>query len=526
MTAGFWRLVIERRPALGAALVEHLWLTYVAVGIAIVIGLPLGLWVTRSARVRAPVLGLVGIVQTVPSLALLGLLLPLLGIGLKPAIVALALYALLPIVRNTYAGLDGVPGELIEAADGVGFTARQRFWQVELPLAMPVIVTGIRTATVISVGVATLAAFIGAGGLGEFIFRGLQRNHNELILLGAGPAALLALYLDAVIGRVEASLRRDPVSGRRPSPVRAAAWGLVPTTAVLLASAQLARRPEPAPAGGGAGTFVLGSKNFTEQLILGELLAQLVESETDLRVVRRFGLEGTTILHGALVRGEIDAYPEYTGTGLMDVLKLPAESDPQRVRETVAAAYRERFECLWLAPFGFNNTYTISVRGADADAHAWSRISDLADAAASLRAGFTGEFIEREDGYRGFQRVYGFGFGEVRMLDPGLMYQAAAAGEVDVICAFGTDGRIAAFDLRVLADDRGLFPPYHAAPVVRAEALTAHPELRATLERLAGRIDDATMARLNSAVDEFKRPAAEVAAEFLAELGPAMKGHD
>jgi osmoprotectant transport system permease protein len=194
--------ITQRAPELWQKTLEHLMLTGVSTGLAVLIGLPLGVWIMRNALVRRPVLGVVGIVQTVPSLAMLAFLLPFLGIGVKPAIVALTLYALLPIVRNTFTGLSEVPAEVIEAAQGMGFTARQRLWMVELPLAMPVIVAGIRTAAVIGVGIATLAAFIGAGGLGDFINRGLAMNNTRLILLGAIPAAALALLIDFVIGLI------------------------------------------------------------------------------------------------------------------------------------------------------------------------------------------------------------------------------------------------------------------------------------------------------------------------------------
>lgn len=198
----------ERAPELWVKLLEHLMLTVVSVGIAVLIGLPLGFWISRNTIVRGPILGLLGIIQTVPSLALLAFMLPFFGIGVRPAIVALSLYALLPIVRNTFTGLDGVSPETIEAADGLGFTGRQRLWMVEIPLSIPVIVAGIRTATVICVGIATLAAFIGAGGLGDFIVRGLAGVNTRLILLGAIPAGALALLLDALIGLVEKRLRR------------------------------------------------------------------------------------------------------------------------------------------------------------------------------------------------------------------------------------------------------------------------------------------------------------------------------
>ncbi len=514
MSGGWLALVHELRHELAQRTIEHLHLTAVAVAIAVAGGLPLGLWVTRRVRVRGPVLGLVGMVQTIPSLALLGLLLPWLGIGERPAIVALALYALLPIVRNTFTGLDGVPDSLIEAADGVGFTARQRLLMVELPLALPVLVAGIRTATVIGVGVATLAAFIGGGGLGEFIFRGIQSSNNDLMMVGAVPAAVLALVLDFTIGRVELALRRGP--GGRPSLVRAAAWAVAPLVVILVPASLLAGRTEP-PAS--VRTIAIGGKAFAEQRIVGEMMAQLIEDRTGLTVERKFDLGSTQIVHAALAQGEIDLYAEYTGTALMEILKHELMTDPAEVFALVARDYRRRFECEWLPAFGFNNTYTITVRDDEAARRGWRTIGDLAGSAPELTAGFTGEFIERPDGYGAFPRVYGFRFGDVRMMDPGLMYQAVAKGKVDVICGFGTDGRIPALHLRPLTDDRHLFPPYYAAPVVRLDTLRAAPGIREALAPLAGRIDDATMQRLNYAVDEEHRRARDVARDYLMDEG-------
>jgi osmoprotectant transport system permease protein len=202
--------VIQRAPQLWQKTLEHLVLTGAATGIAVVIGLPLGVLILRRPAVRGLILGTTGVVQTVPSLALLAFLLTFLGIGVTPAVVALTLYALLPIVRNTFTGLDGISPDIIEAAMGMGFTRRQRLWMVEVPLALPVIIAGIRTAAVIIVGIATLSAYIGAGGLGDFIVRGLALNNSRLILLGAVPAALLALLIDYVIGLLERTLKRGP----------------------------------------------------------------------------------------------------------------------------------------------------------------------------------------------------------------------------------------------------------------------------------------------------------------------------
>ncbi len=265
--------------------------------------------------------------------------------------------------------------------------------------------------------------------------------------------------------------------------------------------------------------MVVGSKNFTEQLILGHMLADVIEAHTDLEVDRRFCLGGTMICHGALVGGEIDLYPEYTGTGLTTVLHRQPLADADTVLDTVRRQYERQFDARWLAPFGINNTYAIAVRRADAEEHGWTTVSDLEPAASRLTAGFTAEFAARPDGYLGFRRTYGFRFGRVVDLDAGLMYDALQDGAVDVIAAFATDGRIAAYDLVLLDDDRRYFPPYAAAPVVREETLRRYPELAPALSRLAGVLDNATMRQLNLEVDEHGLSPEEVARGFLEARG-------
>ncbi|MEQ8769757.1 MAG: glycine betaine ABC transporter substrate-binding protein [Phycisphaerales bacterium] len=262
-------------------------------------------------------------------------------------------------------------------------------------------------------------------------------------------------------------------------------------------------------------TVRVGSKNFTEQEILAELAAQLIERTTDLRVERRLGLGGTDICHAALISGELDLYVEYTGTALLTVLKEPVIANPARAYQATAGAYRDAYDLEWLAPIGFNNTYAITVRADQADERGWATVSDLRADAGDLRAGFTSEFMERPDGYPGLRGVYDLAFAATSDLDPGLMYQALADGQVDVICAFATDPRIDEYDLRVLEDDRGFFPPYDAAPVVRADTLAAHPEIRDALALLAGAIDDDTMRALNHAVDVQRRDPAAVAREWI-----------
>ncbi len=523
----FIKYVADRLPELWLRTGEHLMLTGCSTTVAMLIGVPLGILVFRTAWLRSPALGAVGTLQTIPSLAMLVFLLALLQkIGVLPAIIALTLYALLPIVRNTLTGLEGVSSEVMEAARGMGMTEYQQMRMVRIPLAAPVIVAGIRTAAVVGVGIATLSAFIGAGGLGQFINRGLALSNTKLILLGAIPAALLALIVDFSIGAFGWGLRPERKRDRKGS-VKALTRPLslmMPFLLIIVGLVSYSTRPTVgnrdavAPTIEG-GTVRIGTKNFTEQLILGEIMAQLIEARTDLTVQRRFNLGGTMICHGALVNGEIDLYAEYTGTGLTAILDHPVISDPEKALQYVTEAYRERFDAQWLRPFGFNNTYAITVRKADAERYGWTRISDLEAAASKLRAGFTSEFAERPDGYPGLRKIYGLRFGDVRDMDPALMYQAIAQGEVDLICAFATDGRVEAYDLKPLEDDRHFFPPYYAVPVIREERLQAHPNLGDILSLLGGVLDDSMMQRLNFEADGKKRRPAEVAKSFLKAKG-------
>ncbi len=290
---------------------------------------------------------------------------------------------------------------------------------------------------------------------------------------------------------------------------------LILVGALCVAGCKRGGQGQNGPNGAASETITIGSKNFTEQMIIGEMMAQLIEAKTDLNVKRVFNLGGTMVCHNALKKGEIDVYAEYTGTALTAILKEDVIADPQAAYDKVAPAYNEQFQCEWLQPFGFNNTYAITVRRQQAEAKGWQNVSDLAAAAEDLSAAFTAEFMEREDGYPGIRKTYGFEFGKTSDMDPSLMYKAVANGDVDVICAFATDGRIAAYDLQMLTDDKGFFPPYYAAPVVRQEVLQRHPELKEALNTLAGKLDDRTMQRLNNAVDAEKKTPEAVAKEFL-----------
>ena len=518
--------VSERLPELWFRTGEHLMLTGSSSGVAMLIGIPLGMLLYRKRWLRNPAMGTISILQTIPSLAMLAFLLALLHkIGALPAIIALTLYALLPIVRNTLTGLEGVSARVMEAARGIGMTEGQQLRMVRIPLAAPVIVAGIRTAVVVGVGIATLSAFIGAGGLGQFINRGLALSNTRLILLGAVPAALLALLLDFTIGAFlwGVAPERKRKGGSAQNFLRAAALGM-PVLLVIAGILAYFSNPYAQSRRISADdlnvrTVVIGTKNFTEQLILGELMAQMIEARTSLKVERRFNLGGTMICHGALLTGEIDLYAEYTGTGLTAILKEPVIADPEASLRHVRNVYAERFKISWLKPFGFNNTYAITVRKDQAKTHGWNKISDLKKNQKGIRAGFTAEFAERADGYPGLSRAYNLRFNEIKDLEPSMMYKAIAGGEVDVICAFATDGRIASYQLKPLDDDRKFFPPYQAVPIIRGRCLQENAELGDVLSSLGDVLDNDAMQRLNFEVDGEGLSPAEVARAFLKSSG-------
>jgi osmoprotectant transport system permease protein len=499
----FW---MAHRAELAAMVERHLFLVLWSTLVATAIGLPAGIIAAHRPRIGRPLLAAASIAQTIPSLALLGFLLPLPfigGIGPRIAIVALILYALLPIVRSTAAGLRSIDPAVIDAGVAMGMTRRQLLWLVELPLALPSIVSGIRIATIVGIGTATIAAAIGAGGLGEYIFRGLSMVDSTVILAGAIPAALLALIADGVLTWVERRLLPGRQRLSRTAPIAIAAAGLLVAT---LGAAALG------PAR--SNTIVIGSKNFTEQVVLGELLAQTLERR-GLTVTRRLNLGGSFICDRAIRSGDIDAYIEYTGTALAAILKQPVVKNPDAALETLRDAYG-RVGLSVLAPLGFNNTFAIVVRRADADALGLKTIDDLRRLDAQWRPGFGYEFAERTDGYAGLASAYGLHFAAPpRVMDLDLVYRALASKQVDVIAGDATSGLIKALDLAMLQDNRAYFPPYYAVPIVRSAVLLAHPEVRDALARLAGRISEDDMRAMNAAVDVDHRDVAATVREFL-----------
>jgi len=513
----FIKFVIERKSEISGLLMQHIQLTIFSILIAVVIAIPLGILIVRYRKLAGPVIGFTNIVQSIPSLALLGFLIPVLGIGSKPAIIMVVMYSLLPIVKSTYTGLTNIDPSLIEAAKGMGLTETQVLLEVRFPLAMPIIMSGVRISSVTAVGLMTIAAFIGAGGLGYLVFSGVSTVNNNMILAGAIPACFLAIFLDIIIGKVEnivvpIGIRTTPVKARNTNSIfnnkKFKLGALILALVLVVSSVAFSFIKD-------SDTIVVGSKNFNEQLILGDMVASLIESKTDIKVVRKLNLGGTAVVFNAMKSKNVDIYVEYTGTGLVNILKQPTMTDPSKVYDVMKKDFSKNYDMEVMNPLGFNNTYVIAVKQDFAKKNNLKAISDLAKISSTLNAGVTMEFANRPDGFPGVQKAYGLDFKSVKGIDGGLRYTALGKGETQVLDAFATDGLLKKFDLQLLKDDKNFFPPYYAVPVIRAETLKKYPELKEILLLLENKISDETMRDLNYRVDNDGEQPRKVAEDFL-----------
>ena len=512
----FWNYLTSNYQQIFSLLGEHLYLSIISVFIAIVIGIPLGIFISNEPKLSKPIIGTTNVIQAVPSLALLGFLIPFIGIGSAPAIVMVVLYSLLPIVKNTYTGLTNIDSDILEAAKGIGLTKSQTMRKVQLPLAFPMIMAGIRISAVTAVGLMTIAAFVGAGGLGYLVFSGVQTVDNSMILAGAIPACILALLIDFVVGKLESSLSytsKQKASSK--SGNKAKIW-MIGLASIILITAGAFKIYSTVNA---EDKIVIGSKNFSESMILGNMLADLIETKTDIQVERKLNLGGTQVAFSAIKNGDIDLYVEYTGTGLVNILNQSPESDPDKVYDYVQKEFKQKYNIELLKPLGFNNTYALAVRQDTASEYGLNTISDLAKVSGNLIMGPTIEFPNREDGLIGLSKTYNIEFKDVKAVDGGLRYTAIDNHKSDVIDAFSTDGLLEAFQLKVLKDDKHFFPPYYAVPIIKEETLKDHPELKKAINTLSGKLSDEKMRELNYKVDSLKQSPAKVAKEFLENEG-------
>lgn len=495
---------------------EHVILSASALALGLAISLPLTVLAVRHARVRWLILAVASIVQTIPSLALLALFYPLLlmlsalslrlfgqgfaALGFLPSLLALTLYSMLPILRNGVAGIVNLPAPVIEAARGVGMTDWQRLWRIELPLAAPMLMAGIRTAAVWVIGTATLSTPVGQTSLGNYIFAGLQVQNWVSVLFGCIAAAVLALIVDQLLALIESGTARR------------SRWRVMVGVAVLLTGVAIAALPR--TTSGESQAYVIGAKNFSEQYILADLLAQRLQ-QAGAKTTQRTGL-GSMIAFQALARDELDVYVEYTGTLWANVMHR-TDSPPREIvlRET-AAWLQERHGVTLLGSLGFENAYALAMRRERAQELGIRTLEDLARSAPQLRMGGDLEFFDRPE-WSAVKRAYGLTFAAERQFQPTFMYRAVGSGEVDVISAFSSDGRIAADDLVLLEDPRQALLPYDAI-VLLAPRRAADVLLRRTLEPLLGAIPIETMRQANLSVDrDTDKSTAEAAARWLNE---------
>jgi osmoprotectant transport system permease protein len=464
----------------------HVRVSLTALALGIALSLPLALLSIRRPTLRAIVLGLSSVVQTIPGLALLALFYPLLlglaalsertfgigfsALGFLPSVLALALYSLLPVLRNAVAGLTGIDRAISEAAIGVGMTRRQALWMVELPLALPVVMAGIRTAAVWVIGTATLSTPIGQTSLGNYIFAGLQTQNWVFVLFGCVSAALLALLFDQLLALIENGL-----GTRRRARVAIGSLGIA--LIVLAALAPGWSRPQ--------ARYLIGAKTFGEQYVLAALIEQRLQA-AGLTAARREGL-GSNVILDALASNEIDVYVDYTGTIWANQLRREDAKPRADVMAEVAGWLRDRRRITDLGELGFENAYALAMPRKRAEALGVRSIADLARVASQLTIAGDYEFFSRPE-WAAIQTAYGIAFRAQRQMQPEFMYPAAGAGEVDVVAAYTSEGRVTQFDLVVLDDPKHAIPPYDAILLVAPRNADDHALIDA-LRPLVGEID-------------------------------------
>ena len=488
--------------------VEHILISLLAISIASVLGIILGIIISEYRRFSGLILGTVNILYTIPSIALLGFFITITGVGNTTALIALIIYALLPIIRSTYTGIVNINPLIIEASEGMGSTKLQQLFKVKLPLALPVLMSGIRNMVTMTIALAGIASFVGAGGLGVAIYRGITTNNSAMTFLGSLLIAILALVFDFILGLIEKRLTNHKRVKYKINP-KLIILGLF----IVIFGAYFSLNSKKDK------TINIATKPMTEGYILGQMLTELIEQDTDLKVNITNGVGGgTSNIHPAIVKGEFDLYPEYTGTSWEAVLKKEASYDESKFDE-LQKEYKEKYNLEYVNLYGFNNTYGLAVNKDIAEKYNLKTYSDLAKISNNLIFGAEYDFFEREDGYKELQKVYNMNFKKQIDMDIGLKYQAMKDKKIDVMVIFTTDGQLAISDVVVLEDDKKMYPSYKAGTVVRSEILSQHPELKGVLEKLNNILDDKTMADLNYQVESKGKKPEDVAREYLQEKG-------
>ena len=509
MLQNMWFIFTERKDFFLDLLWEHLEISLLAIVIAILFGGTVGILISEFQKTAKLTLGLINFLYTIPSISMLGFLIPFSGIGNATAVIALTVYALLPMVRNTHTGMTNVDPAILEAAKGMGSTRMQILFKIKLPLAMPVILSGIRNMVTMTIALAGIASFIGAGGLGVVIYRGITTNNTAMTTVGSLLIALLALGTDFLLGFIEKRMGRRSVKAKKANRIMAIAALLVCLCVIVGILLPVYKQD----------TMHIATKPMTEQYVLGEMLDLLIEQDTDLNVELTQGVGGgTSNIQPAMESGEFDIYPEYTGTGWNMVLKKEGLYT-EDLFETMQDEYKNSLNMQWVGMYGFNNTYGLVVRREIAEKYNIRTYSDLKSVSNQLIFGAEYDFFEREDGYDALCDTYGFTFKRTMDMDIGLKYQAINQGKIDVMVIFTTDGQLSVSDVTVLKDDKNFYPSYLCGNVIRSEILDKHPELMEIFNKLTDVISDEDMAQMNYAVESEGKEPREVAEAFLQNAG-------
>jgi osmoprotectant transport system permease protein len=511
MISQILNIYIDRRDFFVDLTIQHLEISITAIIIATVLGLILGVIISEYEKSSSFVLGVVNFIYTIPSISLLGILIPFSGIGNTTAIIALTIYGLLPIVRSTYTGIKSINRTIIEAAEGMGSTRFQILYKIKLPLAVPVIMSGLRNMVVMTIALAGIASFIGAGGLGVAIYRGITTNNEAMTMAGSILIAVVALIFDTILGIIEKSLNKK---GNQKYKVKRKIIYTISSILILaiLITAVLNIKSEKS-------TIKIATKPMTEQYIIGEMISSLIENKTDLKVELTQGVGGgTSNIQPAMEKGEFDIYPEYTGTAWNNVLKKKGIYNESMFSQ-LQSEYNKDYKFKWTGMYGFNNTYGLAIRKEIADKYDIKTYSDLAKYSKDLVFGAEYDFYEREDGFNDLSKAYGLKFKKNMELDIGLKYKAIKNKDIDVVNIFTTDGQLNTSDIVVLKDDKNFYPSYMCGNVVREEIIENNPDIKEVLLELNDKIDNKEMSKLNYEVEVEGKEPKVVAKEFLTEKG-------
>lgn len=487
------------------SLVEHLLLSMEALLISCLIAIPLGMLLAHSKRAGEVVFQITSIIQTIPSLALLGLLIPFAGIGTTPALIALTAYGIMPIYQNTYSALRNIDPNLEEAADAFGLSHWKKLSRLEFPMALPMILSGVSISLVMIIGTATLAAMIGAGGLGTYIMIGIQQNNNTYLLIGAGLSAILTLAMSVLLKFMSSSKKHFQVTA-----------AVLAIFAIGLGASQLPKAFAPKEE-----EVVIAGKLGSEPDILINMYKDLIEKDNPhIKVTLKNNFGGTSFLFNALKTGKIDIYPEFTGTVLQGLAKkkLATPHDPAKTYQLAKRLMADEDQLTYLPPMNYQNGYDLAVTQSFAKKHNIKSLSDLAKLGISLTAAFDPDFANQQDGYLGLKKEYKLNF-KVKTMEPALRYKAIASGKVEVVDGYTTDPQIKQYDLVALKDDKSFFPPYQGAPLMKTAFAKKHPGIVKSLNKLSGKITESEMQEMNYKVTDKHESASKLARQYLKEHG-------